>query len=197
MYSPKRKTFDKTCLFQGSTISCFGPDGVPEGLLNTYCWIMSTFRLAFPQKDIVEICPNCIFCGIFSRSVCLQRARVGWGSPWTWSGDGGGDGARLLSVGSLCPLPPGASHRQTNQNCLQTKFLPRASCSTFLTTCGKPLSTRRLTRSRLVCAAKRLQTTLIQDEIPSRISSTIFGRPGALTSPMHSSKDESHDICKC
>ena len=34
-------------LFLGSTISCFGPDGVPGGLLNTYCWIMSTFRLVF------------------------------------------------------------------------------------------------------------------------------------------------------
>jgi len=29
----------------GSTISCFGPDGVPGGLLNTYCWIMSTFSV--------------------------------------------------------------------------------------------------------------------------------------------------------
>merc|ERR1719450_1802001 len=31
----------------GSTISCFGSEGVPGGLLNTYCWIMSTFRLVF------------------------------------------------------------------------------------------------------------------------------------------------------
>merc|ERR1712179_226816 len=51
----------------------------------------------------------------------------------------------------------------------------RASCSTFLTTCGKHLSTRRLTRSRLVCEARRWQTTRRRDEIPSRISSTIFG----------------------
>merc|ERR1712012_1397119 len=29
----------------GSTISCFGPEGVPGGLLNTYCWIMSTFSI--------------------------------------------------------------------------------------------------------------------------------------------------------
>merc|ERR1711899_669237 len=29
----------------GSTISCFGPEGVPGGLLNTYCWIMSTFSV--------------------------------------------------------------------------------------------------------------------------------------------------------
>jgi len=29
----------------GSTISCFGPDGVPGNVLNTYCWIMSTFSV--------------------------------------------------------------------------------------------------------------------------------------------------------
>jgi hypothetical protein len=29
----------------GSTISCFGAEGVPGGLLNSYCWIMSTFSV--------------------------------------------------------------------------------------------------------------------------------------------------------
>lgn len=29
----------------GPTINCFGPDGVPGNVLNTYCWIMSTFSV--------------------------------------------------------------------------------------------------------------------------------------------------------
>jgi len=29
----------------GDTISCFGPDNVPGNVLNTYCWIMSTFTM--------------------------------------------------------------------------------------------------------------------------------------------------------
>ena len=37
---------------KGSTISCFGPEGVPGGLLNTYCWIMSTFRLILKKIKI-------------------------------------------------------------------------------------------------------------------------------------------------
>ena len=42
---------------KGSTISCFGPEGVPGGLLNTYCWIMSTFRLGFLMFS--GSCYNC------------------------------------------------------------------------------------------------------------------------------------------
>lgn len=32
----------------GNTISCFGPDGVPGNVLNSYCWIMSTFSIPGP-----------------------------------------------------------------------------------------------------------------------------------------------------
>ena len=136
--------------------------------------------------------------GIFLISVCLQRSGIWWSSPWTWTRDWRGDSARLLSVGAICPLPPGENlTARPNFQPLQSiakLFYLRVSCSTSLTTCGKPLSTRRLTRSPLVCEARRCRSTLTREGTPSRISSTIFGRPGALMSPMHSSKNECYKI---
>merc|ERR550525_333378 len=44
----------------------------------------------------------------------------------------------------------------------------RASCSTSPTTCGKPLSTRRLTRSPPACAARRSPSTT------TRVSSLLY-----------------------
>merc|ERR1712012_830237 len=153
----------------GSTISCFGPEGVPGGLLNTYCWIMSTFRLGFLMFS--GGCDNCppsgwsftFFHLAFVIVFFLQNDQESTKYRKIMCGrlrHSSLNDPKLLQKLTLFPafrdqavLTLDLDRRLARRLCTPTisgcpsSSSSRASCSTSPTTCGRHSSTRRLTRS--------------------------------------------------